>query len=121
VSGSYGCGEWDSASGEWIQLECGAVDRQARMEEESICAKELLPIVLACVIWERCWVEQVVQVSCGNTGLVTWEQSQLGIQPVASNDASTEVPTLYKNTFLTGSAGQPHSGDKEHYRRCNLT
>jgi len=53
VSGSYGCGVWDPASGEWIQL---AVDRQTRMDEESISTKELLPIVLACATWGKHWV-----------------------------------------------------------------
>ena len=70
ASGSYGCGAWDPASGEWIQLQWSAVNRQDEMAEESITAKELLPIVLACAVWGRRWVGQVVRVSCDNTGTV---------------------------------------------------
>ena len=70
ASGSYGCGAWDPASGEWIQLQWNAVNRQDEMAEESITAKELLPIVLACAVWGRRWVGQVVRVSCDNTGTV---------------------------------------------------
>ena len=70
ASGSYGCGAWDPASGEWIQLQWNAVNRQDEMAEQSITAKELLPIVLACAVWGRRWVGQVVRVSCDNTGTV---------------------------------------------------
>ncbi len=48
ASGGYGCGTWDPASEEWIQLAWIEVDRRDRMAKESISAKRLVPIVIAC-------------------------------------------------------------------------
>lgn len=70
ASGNFGCGAWDPAVGEWIQLSWAEVDRQDGLREESITAKELVPIVVACAIWGRRWVGQAVRVSCDNTGAV---------------------------------------------------
>ena len=70
ASGGYGCGAWDPASGEWIQLAWGEVERRVRMAEESISAKELVPIVIACAVWGGLWVGRAVTVSCDNTGAV---------------------------------------------------
>ena len=69
------------SSGEWIQFDWKAVDRQDGMEEESITAKELIPIVLACVGWGSRWVGQVVRVNCDNTGAVSVVNSGYSVAP----------------------------------------
>ncbi len=54
--------------GNGIQLAWGEVERRDRMAEESISAKELVPIVIACAVGGGRWVGRAVPVSCDNTG-----------------------------------------------------
>ncbi len=55
ASGGFGCGalwglQWLQA--EWLEVYEG---HSSQREGDSITMKELLPIVLACVIWGRVW------------------------------------------------------------------
>ena len=72
ASGSFGCGAWNPATGEWIQLEWPTPHQSCSggFEEEGITTQELLPIVLACAVWGRGWMGQAVEVHCDNTGAV---------------------------------------------------
>ena len=78
VNGSApGVGVWSDASGSWG---CGAVweDRWLQVSweqcpifgEASIAAKELLPIVLAAVVWGKEWAGLVVECHCDNEAVV---------------------------------------------------
>ena len=63
ASGRLGYGAWGDRS--WFQLlwPSDFVDR-------SIAAKELIPIVLACVVWGEDWRNQSVLAHCDNQAVV---------------------------------------------------
>ena len=63
ASGRLGCGAWADRS--WFQLlwPSDFVDR-------SIAAKELIPIVLACVVWGKDWRNRSVLAHCDNQAVV---------------------------------------------------
>ena len=63
ASGSYGCGAWWGV--EWMQLQW-----PAGTEEWSIAYKELLPIVLACMVWGHWWTKHRIMVHCDNEVVV---------------------------------------------------
>ena len=63
ASGSWGCGgHWE---GKWFQWKW-----TDPAQESSIAQKELLPILLAMVIWGRQWEGQVVECRCDNMAVV---------------------------------------------------
>ena len=63
ASGNWGCGaSWGNA---WIQLAWSAEWRECQ-----IAIKELLPVVLACVIWWPQWQHKQVLVLCDNAAVV---------------------------------------------------
>lgn len=63
ASGSFGCGAWWGV--EWLQLQW-----PAGMEDWSIAHKELLPIVLACMVWGPQWTRLRIKVYCDNEAVV---------------------------------------------------
>ena len=63
ASGSFGCGAWSGQS--WFQYpwpEC--------FKQQSIAVKELLPIVMACMVWGKTWCKNAVLVHCDNQAVV---------------------------------------------------
>lgn len=63
ASGHWGCGAiWDS---HWIQCQWSGT-----WEDQSIAAKELLPIVLAVAIWGESWSGKQVLARCDNMAAV---------------------------------------------------
>ena len=63
ASGSLGCGAWSGQS--WFQYswpEC--------FKQQSIAVKELLPIVMACMVWGKTWCKSAVLVHCDNQAVV---------------------------------------------------
>ena len=63
ASGSYGCGAvW---AGQWLQVEWPSCFR-----ETPIAPKELVPIVMACILWGRHWQGKVVHVHSDNEAVV---------------------------------------------------
>lgn len=63
ASGSFGCGAWWGAL--WFQFEW-----PASYKHHAIAVKELLPIVMACVVWGKNWRRQVVLAHCDNQAVV---------------------------------------------------
>ena len=63
ASGSFGCGAWCGRS--WWQYPW-----QTGLEQWSIARKELLPIVIACIVWGRSWKGEVVVAHCDNQAVV---------------------------------------------------
>ena len=63
ASGSWGCGAWYNTH--WFQLEWGLATR-----EWNIAAKELLPIVIAAVVWGHLWQGRQVLARCDNSAVV---------------------------------------------------
>ena len=43
---------------------------ELQLREESITLKEIVPIVLACVVWGPAWANKSVTVHCDNEGAV---------------------------------------------------
>ncbi len=63
ASGQWGCGAWHNT--QWFQL---AWDQ--RTQDWHIAAKELIPIVIAAVIWGAQWKGKRVLAQCDNTAVV---------------------------------------------------
>ena len=63
VAGAVGCGAWSGSH--WFQYLWPDV-----FAERSIVAKELLPIVLACIVWGTNWRHQRVLAHCDNQSVV---------------------------------------------------
>lgn len=63
ASGSFGCGAWWNRV--WLQASWSG-----HMLEWSIAQKELLPIVLAAMVWGREWSGQSVPAHCNNEAVV---------------------------------------------------
>ncbi len=63
ASGSFGCGAWWESM--WFQIAW-----TGGMEGTSIAFKELVPIVVACMLWGREWKGQVVLAHCDNMAVV---------------------------------------------------
>ncbi len=65
ASGSWGCGaEW---SGKWFQL---SWNEAQNAKEWSIMPKELLPIVIAAVVWGEQWKGSTIKAWCDNSAVV---------------------------------------------------
>ena len=63
ASGSFGCGAWWGTA--WLQYPWA--DEAANL---SIAVKELLPIVMACMLWGNTWRNKQVLVHCDNQAVV---------------------------------------------------
>ena len=63
ASGSFGCGAWWDQS--WFQ-----VAWTSDVQEWSIAQKELLPVVLAAMLWGKFWRGKAVLVHCDNQAVV---------------------------------------------------
>ena len=63
ASGSFGCGAWWREG--WLQLEW-----PEGLETWSIARKELIPIVMACMLWGNKWWRKAVRVHCDNEAVV---------------------------------------------------
>ena len=75
ASGSWGCGAL--ATSEWFQCPWDAC-----WGDQSIAAKELLPIVMACVVWGPRWSRKGILVHCDNMAVVHIMQSKTSRDPV---------------------------------------
>ena len=69
ASGNWGCGTWHSHL--WFQWKWGTVSIQL-----PIVVKELLPILLAAIVWGRLWHAQKVLCYCDNQAVVAILQSR---------------------------------------------
>ena len=74
ASGSFGCGAWWGT--EWLQLKW-----PEGLEEWSIARKELLPIVVACMVWGRQWMRSTVTVYCDNEAVVEMVRAGYSKEP----------------------------------------
>lgn len=63
ASGHWGCGAWHEKK--WFQLQWGE-----KSEHLNIATKELVPIIIAAVIWGQRWKEEKVIVRCDNAAVV---------------------------------------------------
>jgi len=63
ASGSFGCGAW--LKNQWLQFQWPRC-----IADWSIAAKELVPIVLAALIWGNQWSIKLVLVYCDNQAVV---------------------------------------------------
>ena len=63
ASGSWGCAAF--CGGRWLQWEW-----PSEWGKETIMVKELVPIVLSCVVWGRQMARKVALFQCDNTGVV---------------------------------------------------
>ena len=63
VSGIFGCGAWCGA--QWLQLPWWS-----SMGKWSIAAKELVPVVLASMLWGSRWQGRLVVAHCDNLAVV---------------------------------------------------
>ncbi len=63
---------WSPSEKEWIQMGWAQLSQggRERIDREGISMQELLPIVLACMVWGAKWSGRAVQVHCDNTGAV---------------------------------------------------
>ena len=61
--GIYGCGAW--CGEEWLQLRW-----LSKNDLSSIAQKELIPIVLACMVWGKEWRGRLVTCHCDNMAVV---------------------------------------------------
>ena len=75
ASGTWGCGAWHGNS--WFQWQWGPLSRDL-----DIAVKELLPIILAALIWGRSWHSQTVLSYCDNQAVVSILRSRTCKQPV---------------------------------------
>ena len=64
ASGSWGCAAF--YRGQWLQWEW-----PAEWANQSIMAKELVPIVFSCTVWGKCLARKVILFQCDNTGVVS--------------------------------------------------
>ena len=64
ASGSWGCGEWSGSA--WFQLQW---DQPTSLKQ--IATKELIPIIIAAVVWGHTWTGNQVQSLCDNEAVVT--------------------------------------------------
>ena len=63
AAGSYGCGVWWRTH--WFQLKWPDNNNL-----HSIAIKELVPIVIACILWGKQWSGKAIQVHCDNQAVV---------------------------------------------------
>ena len=63
ASGKWGCGSWSGTS--WFQLKWDSIS-----QDFTICVKELIPIVVATVIWGERWRGRRVLCRCDNQAVV---------------------------------------------------
>ena len=63
AAGAHGCGAW--AGTEWFQYTW-----PPEFQAHSIAVKELLPIVMACVVWGKNWARRSVLAHCDNQSVV---------------------------------------------------
>ena len=63
ASGSFGCGAWQNSR--WFQFTW-----PADYAGQSIATKELVPIVMACVLWGEAWWNQQIVAHCDNQAVV---------------------------------------------------
>ena len=63
TSGNWGCGAF--SSGKWFQLQW-----DDSMTPVHITVKELIPIVIAAMLWVHKWVGKTVRALCGNMAIV---------------------------------------------------
>ena len=63
LAGCLGCRAWSEQS--WFQYSWPNC-----LKQQSIAAKELLPIVMPCMVWGKTWSKNVVLVHCDNQAVV---------------------------------------------------
>lgn len=73
TSGSWGCGAWfrTHCRTHWFQHQWDATS-----QELPIVVKELLPVVLACMVWGSAWTGHRVQCHCDNQAVVACLRSR---------------------------------------------
>ena len=73
ASGSWGCGAWYGHS--WFQVRW-----DKRSHHLSIAEKELIPIIIACVVWGSSWQGHQVRCHCDNQVIVACLRSRTSKQ-----------------------------------------
>ena len=73
ASGSWGCGAWHGHS--WFQVRW-----DERSHHLSIVEKELIPIIIACVVWGSSWQGHQVRCYCDNQVIVACLRSRTSKQ-----------------------------------------
>ena len=74
ASGSWGCGAWSGSA--WFQLQW---DQPTSLKQ--IATKELIPIIIAAVVWGHTWTGNQVQSLCDNKAVVTVINSRSSREP----------------------------------------
>ena len=64
ASGGWGCGGYTS-TGQWFQLQW-----PESWQSVHITVKELVPIVIACVLWGNAWKGKTIRCRCDNAAVV---------------------------------------------------
>ena len=120
ASGSFGCGAWNPATGEWLQLAWAALvrPRAADTQDGGIAWKELLPIVLACASWGRQWKGGRLTVHCDNTAAMAVVNSRYSRVPEIMHLLCCLF--FYTSTPRARGVGSTHTRGRERVVRCYL-
>ena len=80
ASGSWGCGAiWQS---QWLQIQWLS---GSPIQKASIAAKEMLPIVLSCIVWRHAWWGCTVRCNCDNEAVVRVINSRYAKDPLLAH------------------------------------
>ena len=74
ASGSWGCGAWSNS--DWFQLAWDQASQQFQ-----IAIKELIPVLIAAVIWGKKWKKYSVVANCDNEAVVVILNSRYSKDP----------------------------------------
>ena len=80
ASGSFGCGAVNTNLNSWFQLQCPQA-----WEDVGIAAKELVPIVVAAVLWGPAWNNSHIRFHSDNEAVVTVIQKRHAKHPVLTH------------------------------------
>ena len=80
ASGSWGCGAiWQS---QWLQIQWLS---GSPIQKASIASKEMLPIVLGCIVWRYAWWGCTVRCNCDNKAAVRVINSHYAKDPLLAH------------------------------------
>ena len=88
ASGSFGCGAWWDS--DWLQYAW-----PTSMAGKSIALKELVPIVMACLIWGSRWRGRALVFHCDNQAVVEVVNAGVGKDPADAQLVFRQSPFCY--------------------------